>query len=185
MKDRGKASAYYLNNSLQEIVMDTSQKGLVIGEEGNFPFTVYVGDKVINIKNDYQTVNESGEEIPIFNGDLGIVTDIDHITQTIVVDFNNKGKIYVPRKHLPNIKLGYAITTHKLQGSSSPYVICGLDYSHYKLLNKEMVYTMLTRAKKYCVLCAENKALRYAVGQSGVKTKQTFLKHFLTEALEA
>lgn len=184
MKDRGKASAYHLSNSLQKIVMDTTQPGLEIGEESNFPFTIYIGDKVINIKNNYKTINEEGDEVPIFNGDLGIVTDIDFITQTVVVNFNNKGRIYVPRKHLPNIKLGYAITTHKLQGSSSPYVICGLDYSHYKLLNKEMIYTMLTRAKKYCVLCAENKALRYATSQSGVKTKQTFLKQFLQNQLK-
>jgi exodeoxyribonuclease V alpha subunit len=183
MKDRGKASAYYLNNSLQNIIMDTSQKGLLIGEESKFPFTIYIGDKVINLKNSYKTLNEEGNLVPIFNGDLGIVTEIDYITQTIIVDFNNKGRICVPKKHLTHIKLGYAITTHKLQGSSSPFVICGLDYSHYKLLNKEMVYTMLTRAKKYCVLCSENKALRYAISNSGVKTKQTFLKRFLIEAL--
>jgi exodeoxyribonuclease V alpha subunit len=184
MKDRGKASAYYLNNSLQEIVMDTRLEGLQVGEESEFPFVLYRGDKVINLKNNYKALNEYGVETPIFNGDLGIIVDFDILTQTIVVDFNNKGKIYVPKKHLPYIKLGYAITTHKLQGSSSPYVICGLDYSHYKLLNKEMVYTMLTRAKKYCVLCAENKALRYAVKTSGVKTKQTFLRHFLSKALD-
>lgn len=181
MKDRGKASAYYLSNLIQEIVMDTSKnRGLIVGEESKTPFTVFIGDKVINNKNNYKTLNECGEEVPIFNGDLGVVVDIDYIYQTLIVDFNSKGKIYIPKDHLQYIKLGYAITTHKLQGSSSPYVICGLDYSHYKLLNKEMVYTMLTRAKKYCVLCAENKALRYAVSQSGVRTKQTFLREFLS-----
>jgi exodeoxyribonuclease V alpha subunit len=183
MKDRGKASAYYLNNSIQQIVMDTNKNGIVVGEESDYPFTLYIGDKIINNKNNYKTLNENGEEVPIFNGDLGIVTDIDYFSQTIVVDFNYKGKIYIPRKHLIHIKLGYAITCHKLQGSGMKYVICGLDYSHYKLLNKEMVYTMLTRAKKYCVLCAENKALRYATTQSGVKEKQTFLKYFLSEKI--
>ncbi|MDD4779074.1 MAG: AAA family ATPase [Tissierellia bacterium] len=184
MKDRGKASAYYLNNSLQEIVINKSQKGLSIGEESDYPFTIYIGDKVVNHKNNYKTLNEYGDEVPIFNGDLGIVVDIDFVSRIIIVDFNNKGRIYIPKKHLAHIRLGYAITCHKLQGSGMKYVICGLDYSHYKLLNKEMVYTMLTRAKKYCVLCAENKALRYATTRSGVKTKQTFLKYFLSEDLQ-
>lgn len=183
-KDRGKASAYYLNNSLQKIVMDTRQKSLSVGEDSEHPFVIYVGDKVINYKNNYKTLNEYGDEVPIFNGDLGVVVDIDFISRNIVVEFNNKGRIYIPRKHLTHIRLGYAITCHKLQGSGMKYVICGLDYSHYKLLNKEMVYTMLTRAKKYCVLCAENKALRYATTQSGVKTKQTFLKYFLETLLK-
>lgn len=180
LKDRGNASAYCLNNSLQKIVMDTTMKGLKIGENTKLPFTIYVGDKIINHKNNYKALNEEGIETPIFNGDLGVVDSIDYERQTLLVDFNTKGKIYINKKHLINIKLGYAITTHKIQGSSSPYVICGLDYSHYMLLNKEMVYTMLTRAKKYCVLCAENKALRYATSQSEVKNKQTFLKAFLT-----
>lgn len=182
MKDRGKASAYSLNNSLQEIVMDTSQKGLEVGTEGKYPFTIYIGDKIINNRNNYKTLNENGDEVPIFNGDLGVVVDIDFRSQILLVDFNTKGRIYIPKSHLQFIKLGYAITTHKLQGSSSPYIICGLDYSHYKLLNKEMVYTMLTRAKKYCVLCAENKALRYAITKSEVKTKQTFLKELLQKS---
>lgn len=183
MKKRGKASAYYLNNKLQELVMDTSQKGMLVGEESKYSFTLYVGDKVINNKNNYQTLNEEGNITPIFNGDLGTVIDIDFYSQTLVVDFNNKGKIFIPKKHLTNISLGYSATTHRLQGSGMKYIICGLDYSHYKLLNKEMVYTMLTRAKKYCVLCAENKALRFATTQSGIKTKQTFLEYFLLDAI--
>lgn len=184
MKERGRSSAYYLNNLLQPLVINTDRDGLTIGEGSKYPFTIYEGDKVINMKNNYKTLDENGVETPIFNGDLGVVESIDFLTGTLLIDFNTKGKVYVGRKHLSYIKLGYAITTHKLQGSSSPYVICGLDYSHYKLLNKEMVYTMLTRAKKYCVLCAENKALRYAISNSEVKTKQTFLKSFLNGELE-
>lgn len=183
LKDRGKASAYYLNNSIQALVMDTTKQGLLVGEKSNFPFTLYVGDKVINQKNNYKALGENGQEVPIFNGDLGTVVFIDHVKSVLLVDFETKGKVYITKKHLIYVKLGYAITTHKKQGGSSPYIICGLDYSHYMMLNKEQVYTMLTRAKKYCVLCAENKALRYAVSHSEVKNKQTFLKVFLTGEL--
>lgn len=180
MKNRGKASAYYLNNLLQEIVIDVKNNtGLLIGENSKFPFTIYLGDKVLNNKNNYETLNEYGDEVPIFNGDLGVVVGMDTYRNTLVVNFNNKGNIYITKDHLSHISLGYASTCHKMQGSGIKYVIAGLDYSHYKLLTKEMVYTMQTRAKEHCVLCAENKALRYAINHTGVSTKQTHLKELL------
>lgn len=183
VKDKGNASAYHLSNEIQKIVTNTHQEGITIGKNSTTPRTLYVGDRIINMKNNYKTKNIEGIEYPIFNGDLGIITEINTYKRTITVKFNNKDEIIIPKKHLPEIWLGYAITTHKLQGSSSPYIICGLDYSHYKLLNKEMVYTMLTRAKKYCILCAENKALRMAIRTSSVKVKQTFLCNFLKSAI--
>jgi len=180
MKERGKASAYYLNNLLQEIVIDTNTNQYIsIGENSKYPFKIYIGDKVLNNKNNYKTLDEYGNEVPIFNGDLGIVVDFDIYRKTLLVNFNNKGIVYIPKSHLSKITLGYAATCHKIQGMGIKYVIAGLDYSHYKLLTKEMVYTMLTRAKEYCVLCAENKALRYATKQTSVSTKQTHLKDIL------
>jgi len=180
MKERGKASAYYLNNLLQEIVINTNTDHYIsVGENSKYPFNIYIGDKVLNNKNNYKTLNEYGNESPIFNGDLGVVVDFDIYRKTLIVDFNNKGIIYIPKSHLSKISLGYAMTCHKAQGSGIKYVIAALDYSHYKLLTKEMVYTMLTRAKEYCVLCAENKALRYATKQTTVSKKQTHLKQLL------
>ena len=180
MKNRGKASAYYLNNLLQEIVTDTNNsKGLLVGENSKYPFTIFIGDKVLNNKNNYEALNEYGDEVPIFNGDLGVVVDMDIQRRTLVVNFNNKGNIYISKAHLPYMALGYAMTCHKAQGSGIKYVISALDYTHYKLLTKEMVYTMQTRAKEYCVLCAENKALRYATTHTSVSTKQTHLKELL------
>jgi len=182
MKERGKASAYYLNNLLQEIVIDTnSEQYILVGENSKFPFKIFVGDKILNNKNNYKIIDENGAETPIFNGDLGIVIEMDIQRKILTVDFNNKGIVYIPKSHLKKITLGYAMTCHKAQGSGIKYVIAGLDYSHYKLLTKEMVYTMLTRAKEYCVLCAENKALRYATKQTSVSTKQTHLKDMLIE----
>ena len=180
MKERGKASAYYLNNLLQEIVINTNTDQYIsVGENSKYPFKIYIGDKVLNNKNNYKTMDDNANETPIFNGDLGIVVDMDIYRRTLIVDFNNKGIIYIPKSHLKKITLGYVATCHKIQGMGIKYVIAGLDYSHYKLLTKEMVYTMLTRAKEYCVLCAENKALRYATKQTSVSTKQTHLKDIL------
>ena len=180
MKNRGKASAYYLNNLLQDIAIDTNiGTSLLVGEGSKYPFSIFIGDKVLNNKNNYEALNENGDEVPIFNGDLGIVVGMDIIRRTLVVNFNNKGNIYIPKTHLKHIALGYAATCHKMQGSGIKYVIAALDYTHYKLLTKEMVYTMQTRAKEYCVLCAENKALRYATTHTSVSTKQTHLEQLL------
>lgn len=180
VKDRGEACTSKLNNIIQKIVIDTNhEEGLTINPNANNPITLYVGDKVMQTKNNYQSTDECGREVPIYNGDMGTVVDVDRFTRTVIVNFFTKGRIIIKEEDLFAIDLAYACTTHKLQGSSSPYVICGIDYSHYMLLCRQMLYTMLTRAKKYCVLCAESKALRHAIRTDNVVSKQTFLTGFL------
>ncbi len=204
-KTRG-SSCYKMNILLQKVVLPhtdptnqrgvglvrtTVPKGLTIGVTTKEPYTLYVGDRVINTKNDYQaryyyTVkNSDGRFVeesvnrPIFNGNMGTITDINFESGSIVVDFENIGLVTILKKKLPDIQLGYCITTHKSQGSGIPYVICGLDYSHYSLLTREMIYTMLTRSKKHCVFVFETKALRYATTNTNISYKRTFLPHFL------
>lgn len=188
MKTRGEACTYKINVAVQQLIHKNHNRGLSkeiksieIGNQSKTPYTLYVGDKIINVKNNYNTVNISGEITPIYNGNLGIVKDIDTVQGLMIIDFQNIGEIVVESNHFCYIELGYAITVHKAQGSGFKYLICGLDYSHYSLLTREMVYTMLTRAKKHCILCTQNKALRYAITQSNVKTKQTFLQQLLKD----
>lgn len=182
---RGDACTLKINNAVQKYLRGLivknklktkSEKAIKIGDE----YTIYEGDKVINLKNNYKTLNENGEEVPIFNGNLGIVVQIIDESM-MIVDFERIGRVVIPSEHFGSIALGYAITCHKSQGSGFKYVICGLDYSHYSLLTKEMVYTMLTRTKKRCKFYSQNKALRYAIGRSNVRHKQTYLKDMLIE----
>jgi exodeoxyribonuclease V alpha subunit len=78
------------------------------------------------------------------------------------------------------IVLGYASTVHKLQGSDSPVVIGSLDFSvPPKMLTCQLLYTLLTRAKKRCIVVAENNALAKAIATDYVSTKRTFLKELL------
>ena len=79
------------------------------------------------------------------------------------------------------IELGYACTVHKVQGSQWDTVIFGFDFASYILLTKELVNTAITRAKKHCIVVAQNSALRYAVAQNGVQSKQTHLVEILNE----
>lgn len=91
------------------------------------------------------------------------------------------GDIVIKRADFPKIELGYALSCHKLQGSEAPYVIVGLDMAAKVLLTKEWLYTAITRAKKYCVVCGEDKAIRYAIATSHVPYKQTMLRGMLQE----
>lgn len=187
MKNSGGACTYKINLAIQELLnhkkgLRKKKNNIEIASQSKTPYNIYEGDKIINVKNNYKTINKNGDTVPIFNGNLGIVKEIDQINGLMTIHFQGLGEILVPQNHWNFIELGYAITVHKSQGSGFKYIICGLDYSHYILLNKEMVYTMLTRAKKYCYLCAENKALRYAIKRSNIQTKQTFLKELLIKS---
>ena len=122
---------------------------------------------------------ESPEICPVFNGDRGIIKEIT--PTSLIVTFDMWGDIVIKRADFSKIELGYALSCHKLQGSEAPYVIVGLDMPAKVLLTKEWLYTAITRAKKYCVVCGEDKAIRYAIATSHVPYKQTMLRGMLQE----
>ena len=176
----------------QKVGLNT--RGIEIG--GEHPYTLYLGDKVINTKNNYNSFYREyiGEdefgfpeykkvEREIYNGNMGIVTAINHEAREIEVDFERIGKVTILSDDLPSIQLGYAISVHKSQGATIPYVIVGVDYTHFKMLSRELVYTAITRAKKHCILVAETRALRRATNTTNIISKQTFLPFFLDGSL--
>ena len=181
MKKRGDSCTYRLNLKIQKLLKkrgDIDKDTFVeILPNSEHPYDIYVGDKVINIKNNYKTRSVNGLETPVFNGNIGIVKQITK--DEMIIDFEHIGEVIIPEKSFTSIELAYAITAHKSQGSGYRYVICALDYSSYSLLSKQMLYTMLTRSKKHCVLCAEVKAVRYAIKHDSITNKQTFLKDML------
>lgn len=191
-KEEGDTSAWNLSNIVQDyLVKNQKEKHLQGRPKSKYSELYYENDLVMNTVNDYRKVKAIGNNkegyipdkescIPIFNGDMGKVVYIDEDLQYMVVKFNNKNDlVYIPKQDLSAMRLAYSATTNKMQGSSRPYVICAIDYSHYMLLTKEMIYTMLTRAKKYCVMVAENSAYLYAIKHSNISKKQTFLKEEL------
>ena len=173
-------SCININLLLQEIYnpMNDSQDYLTL-IDNKIEYEIRVGDKVINRKNNYKSVNEYGANTPIFNGDIGIVETIDMETKSLLINFMGKGKVLIKKGSLTGIKLGYCITTHSFQGSQADVIIYGIDYSAYKLLNREQVYTAISRMKKKCIVCAEGRSLRYAIDTSEIRFKQTFLPGLL------
>jgi ATP-dependent exoDNAse (exonuclease V) alpha subunit len=202
MKKRGDSCTFKLNQTLQDIYNPYNHNSIEIelSHSKDMKYKIRVGDKVMNTRNNYKTIlksnmdkeNESEiewyedeneykeeliEETPIFNGDMGIVKEISKYD--IVIDFNRVGEIIVPKNHWKFIELSYACTCHKYQGSESKIIIIGLDSNSYLMLTKEWVYTAITRAKEYCILCAESKSLRYAISHNSITNKKTHLKFIL------
>lgn len=180
-KRRGDICTQRINSIIQDMVNpDRRNKPYkeVVSAEGD-RYILRLGDKVIANKNDYYTETPEGKICPIFNGNKGVICEIKR--DFIAVNFEQWGKIIIKTEVLNTIELAYALTCHKLQGSESPYVIVGLDFTGRTLLTKEWLYTAITRAKKKCVLCAETRALSYAVKTSFVPKKRTFLKQFICE----
>ena len=188
MKLRGAMSSFALNNDVQKFVNpDPNLPKITLAADKDKYYTIKLGDRVINRKNHYDTITRAIYERygfdkdnpvePIYNGNLGFVTDIQE--NYIVVDFKQQGEVVIPKAYWEDVLLGYVVTTHSFQGSQSPYVVVGLDMSAYMLLSREMLYTAITRSKKYCVLVGQINAIKKATSISRVSVKQTWLKELL------
>lgn len=186
MRLRGELSCYNLNSKIQSIYnpkLSNCNEIEIFLEKKNDEAKKYIiraGDKVINTKNNYKCINSEGGTTPVFNGNMGIVKEIEK-NGMCTINFIGIGEVIFTKSDCKNLELGYACTVHKLQGSGFYSTIVGLDNSSYIMNNSELLYTAITRAKKYCVLIANNYAVVKSIQTKEVKTKQTFLKDMLLE----
>lgn len=148
--NRSDLGARQLNIRLQE-VFNPPADGTDVQRYGS---VFRVGDKVLQTVNDYDK--------DIFNGDVGLVRSIDPDDQVLVVDFDGR---HVPYDfaELDELALAYALTIHKSQGSEYPAVVIPLHTQHYLLLQRNLLYTAITRGKRLVVLVGSRKALALAV----------------------
>lgn len=192
MKLRGDLSVYNLNTLIQSKInpINPKRKHIVNSLDKDHAYTIQVGDKVMNTANKYDvplanstTIDEFGfehvERTDVFNGNFGIVKDIDD--GFVTIDFVGIGEVIFDTKDSKSLWLGYASTISKSQGSGFAYTIVTIDSSAYIMLNAELLYTGITRAKKRCALVGENKAIRQAIKKRETKTKQTYLGYLLME----
>jgi len=180
-KERGDISTYRINNAIQAIHNGEGENAIELTLSKDKKYKLKEKDKVICTKNNYKTTNLKGEVVPIFNGSIGVIDKINIEEGAMVVNFTDIGRIYLTKDMWNSIQLGYAITVHKMQGSSCNTVVIGMDYSAYKMLTAEMLYTAISRAEKYCVLVGENLAVRHATKTTNISKKTTFLKELLVE----
>jgi len=134
---------------------------------------IHRGDVVMVRKNNYRVNDWNGEETAMFNGWRGIIKEIDNTM--VYIDFAENGKVRLDRGEAAQyLLLGYACTAHKSQGSTIPVVIATFSYSAYVMLNRNILYTAITRAKEKCVVVAETNAYVKCVQTEFVSSKRTF-----------
>ena len=183
-KERG-SGCLPINIMIQDYVLPKEELrgiGFKVGSNES-SYVIYKGDKVINLKNARPKMDGSGVvDKCIYNGNMGEVVEVGY--DYLVIDFYNIGEVTVRGSQLEQIALGYAITVHKSQGSTIPYTIFALDYTHYSMLTRQLVYTGLTRAKNKCTMIFETGALFQAIKTNKIVEKDTFLYYFLTKELE-
>lgn len=132
-----------------------------------------LGDKVMHIKNNYQK--------SVFNGDVGCISRITD--EEIEVTYPDQTVSYA-REELGQLVLAYAVSVHKSQGSEYPVVIIPLSTSHYIMLQRNLLYTAITRAKAKVIIIGSRKALQLAVGNNKPQKRYTLLANRLANALE-
>jgi len=116
----------------------------------------------------------------VFNGDLGWILDLDPEEGSLVVDFEGDAVPYEPSE-LDDLALAYAVSVHKSQGSEYPAVVMPVVTQHYLLLQRNLLYTGLTRARRLAVLVGSERALRIGLNNVTAGRRQTYLRHRLRE----
>ena len=163
---RGITGASQLNRNLQEKI-NPDAKGIEHREQW-----FRVGDKIMQQQNDY--------EKQVFNGDLGRVVDCDQDSKELYVRFE-QSHIHYKSNELDQLTLAYAITVHKSQGSEYSAVIMPITTHHYMMLQRNLLYTAITRGKQLVVLIGTSAAVRIAVQNQGTLNRYTGLLNQFSE----
>ena len=166
---RGVAGAANLNQALQAAVNPGTQ-GVQRGG-----MNLRAADKVMQLRNNYDK--------EVFNGDIGVVDSIDPEERRVTVRVDGRAVDY-DYTELDELTLAYATTIHKAQGSEYPIVVVPLLMSHFVMLQRNLLYTAVTRAKRLLVLVGTKKALAFCVRNVTVSDRNTMLRQRLEQAEE-
>lgn len=158
-----------LNQQLQQALNPPNELKYEIERFGvNFR----VGDKVIQTHNNYDK--------DVFNGDIGHIVSIESEPLKVSVRFENERLVDYEPGELDELRLAYAMTIHKSQGSEFPCVVIPVSTQHYVLLERSLIYTAVTRARKLIVLVGDPRALSLAISRQESRKRWTGLRHILT-----
>ena len=119
-------------------------------------------------------------EKEVFNGDIGVITSVDMEERTLLIRFDDREVSY-DATELDEVILAYAATIHKSQGSEYPVVVMPITMSHYIMLQRSLLYTAITRAKKLLILIGQKKAIYYSIHNNNALNRFSFLSERLRE----
>lgn len=181
---KGTLGTNNLNLKLQEILNPKSQEK----REKEFRNTLFrEGDKVMQIKNNYslkwKSVNFEDEGVGVFNGDIGYIKKINDDSVTIL--FDDDRKVIYENIFVDELELAYAMTIHKSQGSEFPIVVMPMFMGPPMLMNKNLLYTGITRAKKMVVLVGEKKALHFMIKNNNIIERYSGLCYRIKSTINA
>ncbi len=183
---KGMLGVERLNRILQQY-LNPKEGGKVEKEVGERIFRM--GDKVMQIKNNYQLEWEVTTKfglvvdkgLGVYNGDMGIITYIDLYHEVVEVTFDEERKVNYPFKLLNELEHSYAITIHKSQGSEYPAVIIPLLQGPRLLYNRNLIYTAITRAKKCVTLIGDERTFREMINNTNEQKRYTSLEERIQE----
>ncbi len=164
--NRSALGARHLNQVMQE----TLNPAVGQPEVERFGWTFREGDRVIQTENNYRR--------NVFNGDLGSIVKIHRVDQELTVDFDGQQVDY-DFSDLDELSLAYVLTIHKSQGSEYPAVIIPLHTQHYVMLQRNLLYTAVTRGKRLVVIVGSRRALQMAVARQETRQRCTTLRRRL------
>lgn len=167
---RGETGAVRLNQRLQQR-LNPSGRAHRIGER-----ELRVGDKVLQVRNNY----DKG----VFNGDLGRIAFLDPGEQALAVEYEGGSRVTYGFAELDDLMLAYAISIHRSQGSEFPVVVLPLTTQHWVMLQRNLLYTAITRARKLLVIVGSRRALQRAVTNNQVARRHTALGERLRAGVE-
>ena len=169
---RGQAGIDHINQLMQDLINPVVKKQLIFeATDGQYR----QGDRVIHLVND--------AESNVFNGDLGYITDLlpakyaDSKQDELTINFDGNEIVY-QRSEWYKIRLAYAMSIHKSQGSEFPVVILPITSSSHRMLQRNLIYTAITRAKSKLILLGEKSAFAFAVQNTGTTRKTYLLQRF-------
>jgi len=167
--NRGTLGTESLNALLRGLLNPPGQASREVARGGHLLRT---GDKVMQVRNNY--------DLEVWNGDIGRVTGIDEVEQTLTVEIDGR-RVDYDFAALDELTLAYACSIHKAQGSEYPCVVIPLHSQHFVMLQRNLLYTAVTRARSLAILVGDPKALELAVAKGRLRPRHTRLAERLGE----
>lgn len=163
---RGAAGVDALNLKLQGLLNPPLKDKVEIKLFGR---VFRIGDKVMQIRNNYDK--------NVYNGDIGVIKDINRIDLSIDVLIDHEREVRYDFSEADELVLAYAVSVHKSQGSEFPVIVMPVLTQHYIMLQRNLIYTGITRAKKTCVIVGNSKAIRIAINNDKVSQRYSNLAY--------